>query len=74
MKNSNPILGATRSRLFQLQEFVQAGGTIFETRAYRERFVEPFIQHDGQPWRQANLHYKEPKLFKNQKPLCGIDQ
>ena len=40
----------TAETFFQLQESaVQAEGTIFETGAYRELFVEPFIQHDSQP-------------------------
>ena len=51
--------------LIQLQESTQAWETIFETGAYRERFMEPFKQHNGQPWRRANLHYENQSYLKS---------
>ena len=50
--------------LLQTQESVQAWETIFETGAYLERFVEPFKQHNDQPWRQANLCYENQSYLK----------
>ena len=55
---------------FQLQESVQAEGAIFETEAYRERFVEPFIQYNSQLGDEPTCIIKNQSYLKIRNPYA----